>query len=41
MGSIALVQQPIKEKNNPEFKPAVLRLKIDLESHPVRGKGVG
>ena len=29
----------VKEENS-EFKPAVLRLKIDLVSRPSRGKGI-
>ena len=32
---LALVWQPIKEKENSEFRPAVLPLKIDHVSHPV------
>ena len=32
--------RPIWEKENLEFKPVNLSLKIDLVSYPVRGKGV-
>ena len=32
--------QPILEKENSEFKPALLRLKIDLVSHPAFGKTI-
>ena len=28
------------EKDNFEFRPAVLRLKIDLVSHPARERGI-
>ena len=31
-GSLALVRQPVKEKENSEFKSALLHLKIDLEN---------
>ena len=37
MGSLTLVQQPVEKKENSEFKPVKLRLKIDLVSHPARG----
>ena len=30
LSPLALVKQPVEEKENSEFKPAVLRLKIDL-----------
>ena len=33
-GPLALVRQPIEKKENPEYKPVILRLKIDLVSHP-------
>ena len=33
--------QPTEEKENSEFKPSVLYLKIDLVSHNVYGGGVG
>ena len=33
--------QPVKEKENSEFKPAVLCLKIDFVLHPACGGGVG
>ena len=41
LGSLALVRQPVKEKENSKFRPVKLRLKIDLVSHPVRVEGVG
>ena len=34
MGSLSLVRQPIKEKENSEFKTGVLCLKIDPVKHP-------
>ena len=38
---LALVEQPIKEKEHSEFKPVKLRLKTEHGSHPVRvGWGV-
>ena len=36
MGSSDLVRQLVYEKENSELKPVKLRLKIDLESYPVR-----
>ena len=41
LGSSALVRQLAKEKENSEFKPVKLRLKIDLVSYPVRAEGLG
>ena len=41
MSSSALVRQQILEKENSEFKPAKLRLKIDLVSYPARAEGLG
>ena len=41
MGSSALVKQQVYEKENSEFKPMKLRLKIDLVSYPSRVEGVG
>ena len=38
LGSFALVWQ---EKENSEFKPVLLSLKTDLESHPAHDKGFG
>ena len=35
------VWQPVKEKENTEFKEAVLHLKIDLVSHPANGSEGG
>ena len=35
-GILAIVGQPIKEKENSEFKPVLFYLKIDLVSHPNR-----
>ena len=32
--SISFSKQPIWEKENPEFRPAALCLKIDLATHP-------
>ena len=37
-GSSALVRQLVKEKENPEFKPVKLCLKIDLVSYPARAE---
>ena len=34
LNSLDLIRQPILEKENCEFKPAVFRLKIGLVSHP-------
>ena len=36
LNSLALVQ-PVYENDNSEFKPAVIRLKIDRVWHPTRG----
>ena len=36
MGSLALVRQPVKKKENSELKPALLRLNIALMSHPAQ-----
>ena len=33
LGSLALVSQPVREKENFEYKPVKLRLKIDLVLH--------
>ena len=41
LGSLALVRQPVEEKENSEFKPTVFHLKIDTTSYPVCGRGVG
>ena len=40
LGSSALVRQLVQEKENSEFKPVKLRLKIDLVSYPVRAEGL-
>ena len=32
--------QQVQEKENSEFKPVKLRLKIDLVSYPVRAEGL-
>ena len=40
LGSSALVRQLVKEKENSEFKPVKLRLKIDLVSYPARAEGL-
>ena len=34
LGSLALARQPVYEKENFEFKPALLHLKIDFVPHP-------
>ena len=36
----AMVRQLVKEKENSEFKPVKLRLKIDLVSYPARAEGL-
>ena len=41
MFSSALVRQLVYEKDNSEFKPVKLCLKIDLVSYPARAEGVG
>ena len=41
LGSSALVRHLVREKENSEFKPGKLRLKIDLVSYPARVEGVG
>ena len=38
---LALLRQPVKEKENSDFKPVVFHLKIDLVSHPAHGGGIG
>ena len=38
--SLALVRQLVEEKENSEFKPVKLSLKIDLVSYPARGEGL-
>ena len=40
LGSSALVRQLVQEKENSEFKPVKLRLKIDLVSYPARVEGL-
>ena len=40
MCSFAWVRQPVKEKENSEFKPVVITVKTDVESHPAYGRGV-
>ena len=40
LGSSALVRQLVQEKENSEFKPVKLRLKIDLVSYPARAEGL-
>ena len=32
--SLALLRQPVQENENSEFKPALIRLKTDLKTHP-------
>ena len=41
MGYSVLVRELVKEKENIEFKPVKLRLKIDLVSYPARVEGFG
>ena len=36
-----MARQLVKEKENSEFKPVKLRLKIDLVSSPAWAKGLG
>ena len=36
LGSLALVKQPVKEKEKSELKPVKLRSKIYLVSYPLR-----
>ena len=40
LGSSALVRQLVQEKENSEFKPVKLGLKIDLVSYPARAEGL-
>ena len=40
LGSSALVRKLVKEKENSEFKPVKLRLKIDLVSYPAQAEGL-
>ena len=40
MGYLAVVKQPVSEKENSEFKLAVPCLKIDLVSDPAHGERV-
>ena len=40
LGPSALVRQLVQEKENSEFKPVKLRLKIDLVSYPARAEGL-
>ena len=35
------MRQLVQEKDNSEFKPVKLRLKIDLVSYPARAEGLG
>ena len=39
-GSSVLVRQLVKEKENSEFKPVKLCLKIDLVSYPAQAEGL-
>ena len=39
--SLTSISQPVKEKENSEFKQVLLHLKIDLASHPGLGEGAG
>ena len=41
LGSSALVRQLVLEKENSEFKPVKLRLKIDLVSYRALAEGLG
>ena len=38
---LALVRQRVNKKENTEFTPVLLRLNIDLWSHPARDVGIG
>ena len=40
LGFSAMVRQLVKEKENSEFKPVKLHLKIDLVSYPARAEGL-
>ena len=40
LGSSALMRHLVQEKENSEFKPVKLRLKIDLVSYPTRAEGL-
>ncbi len=40
LGSSALVRQLVQEKENSEFRPVKLRLKIDLVSYPALAEGL-
>ena len=40
LNCLDFIRQPVTKKETSVFKPAVLCLKIDLVSHPVRGGGV-
>ena len=40
LGSLTLLSQPVLEKENFEFKPAKIRLKIDLVLHTARSDGL-
>ena len=37
---LSIKKKTVKEKENSEFKPVKLRLKIDLVSYPARAKGL-
>ena len=39
--SLVLFREPVKEEANSEFKPALLRIKIDLMSHLTIAEGLG
>ena len=41
LGSLVTVRQPAEEKENSEFKPAVLHLKIGHVLHPAQRARVG
>ena len=40
LSTLELFRQPVKVKENSEFKPALLHVKVDLASHPAYGGGV-
>ena len=40
LGCLTLIWQPVKEKENSEFKPIKLHLKIDLVSRPANAEGL-
>ena len=41
LSSLTFTWQPVEEKENSEFEPALLCLETGLQSHQACGKGVG